>query len=124
MKGGTGMCCSSQVISCSENSGRWRKKTRLAALLACVFFIAVSLLLIIFILTHADHTHDQDGPGGTCAACACVMAAGNLLKILGSALVAAALYFGGRHTVIFLSKHIASDLGFLTLVSLKIRLNN
>ncbi|MFP3152971.1 hypothetical protein LQZ18_00800 [Lachnospiraceae bacterium ZAX-1] len=118
------MCYASQAITYSENSGRQRLKTRLIALLICIFFATVFLLSSAFIFAHASHTHDQDGPGGTCATCACVVAAENLIKTLGTALIAATFYLGGGYTILSMPKPIAFDLGFLTLVLLKIRLNN
>jgi hypothetical protein len=121
---GNGMCCASRFTTYNETNNQWRSKTRLIARLLCALFIAVSLLSSAFILTHAHHAHDQDMPDGSCATCAHVMAAENLLKALGVAVMAAALYLGGRRVLVSAPKPIASDSGFFTLVSLKVRLNN
>jgi hypothetical protein len=118
------MCCASQFTTYSEAGGGWRSKTRLIALLLCALFIAVSLLSSAFILSHANHEHDQDMPDGSCATCAHVVAAENLLKTLGAAVIAVTLYLSGHHAIVSTLKPIASDLGFFTLVSLKVRLNN
>jgi hypothetical protein len=118
------MCCASQFTTYSEADGRRREGARLIALLLCALFIAVSLLSSVFILTHANHEHDHDMPDGSCATCAHVMAAENLLKTLGTAVIAVALYLSGHHALVSTLKPIASDLDFFTPVSLKVRLNN
>jgi hypothetical protein len=97
---------------------------RRIALLVCIIFIAASLLSAAFILTHANHAHDHAGPDGSCATCAHVMAAGNLLRTVGIAVAMAALSFGTHYAVSSALKHIASESVLPTLVSLKVQLNN
>jgi hypothetical protein len=53
-----------------------------------------------------------------------VVAAGDLLKTISIAVVAAVFCVAAHHTIISALKPIFSSLHLLTLVSLKVRLNN
>jgi low temperature requirement protein LtrA len=113
------------TVTYGRDSSRRRLWTRRIALILCLLFIAASLLSSAFILTHASHVHDHAGEGGSCATCAHVMAAGHLLRTIGLTVVAAALSFGAHRAFISILKFTAADLDFLiSLVSLKVRLNN
>ena len=112
------MCC--EVIS-ARDKGK-RSTVRLMALAACVLFIAAMLLSSSYIITHANHTHD--GPSGGCATCMHIQAAENLLKRLSAAIVTVAVVFGGLSGLLFFLKACAPCFGFLSLVILKVRLNN
>jgi hypothetical protein len=106
-------------------NGRGRgRSVRLTALFACVLFAAAMLLSFAYILTHANHTHDHDGPCGDCAACMCIQAAVNLLKTLSAAVAFAAIVFGGLCGLPCSIKAPAPNLGVYTLVSCHVRLNN
>jgi hypothetical protein len=98
-----------------------RKRTGAFALL--IVFVLVMLLSAAFILTHSDHEHDHNGSGGTCATCAQLHIAQNLLKNIASLiLVLAALnvFFTPAKIIHVFSRKIEN----YTLVSLKVRLNN
>ena len=101
-----------------------RSKILLIVGLACVVSIAVILLSSAFILIQANHTHDHDGVGGDCATCAHIITAESLLKTLGAAPIGALIVFGSCYAAISRSKPVVAEPGFLTPVSLKIRLNN
>jgi hypothetical protein len=99
-------------------------KIRLIALLLCVCFIAAVLLSAAFILTHANHAHDHDGPGGSCVTCACISLAQNVLKSLFTAALGAAAALAYLFAVCALLASAVSRTDRYSLVSLKIRLNN
>ena len=96
-----------------------RTMGRLLCLLVCAGFIAVSLLSIFFVSTHAVH----DCTGEDCTICAQIHQAQSLLKQLGSYTVQitplsiALLLFLGLRLLVSCSV-------FSTPVSQKIRLNN
>ena len=113
-----------ETMSVSANGTGKRSAVRLMTLAACVLFTAAMFLSSFYILTHADHTHDHDGLGGGCATCIRIQAAESLLKQLSTAVVTVAVIFGGLFGIFFSLKTCASLSGFLTLVTLKIRLNN
>jgi hypothetical protein len=101
-----------------------RSAIRLTALAFCAIFVAATLFSAAYILTHANHEHDQNGANGTCATCAHVAAAGNWLKqilTVGTAAIAFGLcaVFSPRNP-----KSASTYPGFSTPVTLKVRLNN
>lgn len=112
-----------RVGACDVRSGKQSAK-RLIALAVCVFFIAASLLSAVFILTHANHTHNHNGPNGSCATCARLAAAENLLKTISAAPVGAALIYGALPAVLSVLKSVGFQTGLYALVRLKVRLNN
>ncbi|MDR3148981.1 MAG: hypothetical protein LBT88_03040 [Oscillospiraceae bacterium] len=103
---------------------RKRSVIRLAALALCIILIAVSLFSAAYIFVHADHIHDHNGTGGSCATCAHISAAGNLLKSLFTAITGAVSILGGLYAVLSILKLTVSYRGSTTLVSLNIRSNN
>ena len=64
-------------------------KTRIIALAFLVCFLIVSVLSSAFIFTHAEHAHDHNGVDGSCATCAQLQSAENILKQLCTALAGA-----------------------------------
>lgn len=94
------------------------------ALILCVCFLVVSFLSTAFILTHANHEHDHDGPNGSCATCIHLATAENLFKQLSSAIVAAVFAFALSSFISFCLKPFAPCVGSSTLITLKVRLNN
>ena len=113
------MCCTQQI---SLNSKQSKKTLIVLALLLC--FIVVSMLSEVFILTHADHAHDNIGVDAGCSTCAQIQSAENLLKQLGTAIVSAVSMFAGLFAVIAIMGSVSSDITLLTPVTLKIRMNN
>ena len=99
-----------------------KKKFIVLALLSC--FLIVSLLSSTFILTHADHQHDQNGANGSCATCAQLQSAGNTLKQLTTAFVGALLAITGILAAIGALKTIIIPVITSTPVTLKIKMNN
>ena len=101
-----------------------QKAKRISAFAVLLCFIVVLLLSETFILTHAGHEHDRNGVQGSCVACAQIQNAENSLKQLGmvakGALCALIILFASIAVI----KSVASQTGFLTLVDLKVKLNN
>ena len=116
------MCC--EAVSVSAKSRGRRTAIGRLALVLCVLFVAALLLSSVYLSTHAGHTHDHDGPGGGCAACMHLQAAQTLLKQLATAVAAVTAALGGLLCALFLLGAPAPRLGFLTLVTLKVQLNN
>jgi hypothetical protein len=122
-EGGTVMCCQEIFASAEQASGKRQKMLRLFALFFCVFYIVVTLLSATCILTHANHTHDNEGSGGSCATCMHIASAENLLKALSTAVAAVGISLCAFALIISLcSRYIMAE-GY-SLVSLKVRLNN
>ena len=114
------MYCKNDFVKSSKK----RSAIRLIALMIGVIFVAGSLLSAAFIFTHTHHEHDHKGPDGGCATCAQLMAADNLLKSLTTIIIGAALGFGCFAASLSIPKPADYRLGFITLVCLKVRLNN
>ncbi|MDR3310719.1 MAG: hypothetical protein LBS90_05170 [Oscillospiraceae bacterium] len=115
------MCCAR--LSAGK-SGAARRGIRVTALALCVCFAVVFLLSAAFVATHANHEHDHNGADGCCAVCARVAAARSLLCRLSAAAAVAALALGGMFAAFRDPRGDASAADALTLVGLKIRLNN
>lgn len=115
------MCC---IHYKSHKQSTKRLLIKNIALILYLCFIVVSFLSTTFILTHANHEHDHDGPNGSCVTCIHLTIAENLLKQLAAALVAAVLAFALSLFILFRLKHSASCVGSSTLITLKVRLNN
>lgn len=113
------MCCASQV---SLNKKQTKKQIIAIAFLAC--FIIVSLLAEAFVLTHENHTHDNNGVGGRCATCAQIQNVETLLKQLGTAVVALSFSLAGQLAVSTIIGTICFDIVIPTPITLKIRMNN
>ena len=58
-----------------------RASKRVVVLAFLICFIAALFFSNAFVLTHSDHDHDHDGAGGSCATCAHIQSAENLLKL-------------------------------------------
>ena len=113
------MCCTSQT-----SLNKKQTKKRIIAITFLVCFIAISLLSEAFILTHANHTHDQNGVGGTCATCVQIQNAENILKQLGTAVVGGFIILAGLYAAAAIIKAICSNIAIHTPITLKIRMNN
>jgi hypothetical protein len=96
----------------------------LAALVLCVFFIALSVFSSAYINTHTNHTHDHDGPNGSCETCVHIAVAENLLAFISTAVIGAVLIYKYLSIVASVLKSAHSRAGSYTLVRLKVRLNN
>jgi len=89
-----------------------------------VLFVVATLLSTLFIVTHANHVHDNTGFDGSCSTCALLSASENVLKSSSAAVFAVALYLSGRLTgcLALLPLYWYRSLG--TPVRLKVRMNN
>ena len=99
------------------------RRKRTAALALLIAFALMILLPTAFIFTHADHEHDHNGPEGTCATCAQLHIAQNLLQIIAFlilVLTALDVFFTLVDRIHVFSRKTGSH----TLVSLKVRLDN
>jgi hypothetical protein len=94
------------------------------AALACVCFIAALLLSAAFLSLYSHHEHDHNGADGGCATCACISAAGNLLKTVSSAVAASVVAVGATFFALRTLEAERFEIADRTLISLKIRLNN
>ena len=74
--------------------------------------------------TVRSHAHDHDGPGSSCATCMHMQAAGNLMKTMSMAVVAAVVFFGCLFGALCHFRPAYQATGLSTLVALKVRLNN
>ena len=97
---------------------------RFTAMVLLVCIISVTMLSFAFILTHANHHHDHNGPNGTCAACSQIATVENSFKQASIVLVAAIIAVTGSPALGFVRKIIVFIPVFFTLVQLKVRLNN
>jgi hypothetical protein len=105
-------------------SGQKQAVKRLLVLAIGVLFISGAILSASFILRHAHHEHDHNGPEGGCATCAHLMVVDNLLKLLSAALVGAAIvawYFPGARSIL---KPAGLQTCLFSLIHLKVRLNH
>ena len=108
----------------SCNSSAKRSMIKNIALIICVYFIVTFFLSAAFVLTHANHEHDHEGPNGTCATCIHLAAVENSLKQLSTAIVASVLAFVLCISISFCFNLSAPYVVLFTLVTLKVRLNN
>lgn len=113
-----------QGITVARDHGQRPAAIRIIAVAFCICFIVASLSATVFILTHANHKHDHNGPSGSCATCSHMIAAENLLKQLTPAVTAAALASGILFAVLSILPPVSFYISFYTLVNLKVRLNN
>lgn len=119
------MCCMSlKIHKMRSERGAKRSAVLLIALALCVLFISASLLSSIHIFTHLNHEHDHNGPGGSCATCAHIITAGNLLKQISTTMAGIIIAIGGRFAFLSLLKPVFLNIGLSTPVNLKVRLNN
>ena len=118
------MCRSANgKLDCNAQSGKQSAK-RFIALAVCVLSIAAALLAAAFIFTYADHTHNHNGPNGSCAICDRLAAAEKLFKAIATALAGVALMYGAFSAALSVLKPAGFRAGLWTLVRLKVRLNN
>ena len=115
-------CLSAVGIDFKGHVGK-RRAGKTVALLICVVFIAAFVLSTTFIITHADHQHDFNGPHGTCATCAGIAAAGNLLMAVSIAFSGVSLSREGLPSLISIFKRIVFRGRVHTLIRLKVRLD-
>lgn len=108
----------------SCKSGAKGSMLKSIALIICVCFIVTSILSVVFILTHANHQHDHEGPNGTCATCDHLAATTNLLKQLSIAIVTSVFPSVLYLFISYCLKPSTPYVGLFTLVSLKVRLDN
>ncbi|MDR2515550.1 MAG: hypothetical protein LBD02_10175 [Christensenellaceae bacterium] len=118
------MCCGIKNMAVNSGSGRKKSVIRFIALAIFVCIVTTSLLSSASILTHADHEHDHNGPNNTCATCAQIAAAENILKRLSTALAVAAIAIVDTFALIAQLRADSPQQVFTTLVGLKVRLNN
>jgi hypothetical protein len=116
-------CGTAGKLDVGAPSGK-RPVKRLIALAVCVLFMAAASLSAAFMITCAHHEHDHNGPDESCAVCAHLASAGDLLKSMSAAVAGAALVFWGLPAILSLPKPLGSHADFYTLVRLKVKLNN
>ena len=107
----------------SAKLNKRQSSNRLIVLVVCAFFVIGSLLSAAFIFTHARHEHNHSGSGGACSTCEQLAEAENLLKFLLVSLADAVLIFWRFPAIYSFIKPVGIEIGFFTLVCLKIRLN-
>jgi hypothetical protein len=113
------MCC----LTANITRRRVPARIRLLTTLICVFLLATVLLASSYIFTHAQHEHDQNGPHDSCATCACLSTAQNIIKIVTAALALSLITLASRSVGERVCAS-ATRLDSATLVKLKVRLNN
>lgn len=94
------------------------------ALLVSIFIIVTFFLSTAFIITHANHEHDHEGPNGTCATCFHLEATEKILKQLSTATGAGIFTVALCLFISYCLKLSAPYRGLVTLIALKVRLNN
>jgi hypothetical protein len=96
---------------------------RFFALGLCLFYLTLTLLAAGFVITHAQHSHDHDGPEDSCAVCFHLAAAAAILKTLANAAAAflILLAFSFYYTVTA-GRRKNTDAPF-SLITLRVRLN-
>ncbi|MEL7609790.1 MAG: hypothetical protein AAGU74_09820 [Bacillota bacterium] len=116
--------CSDASATTLHGVSKRQKTGRLVALIVCAFFFICTFLSFAYILIHADHVHDHDGPDGGCATCIHITAAKNLLKTVGAAVSAAAVSLGNAFVVVSALRLIGFYVDCRSLFALKVRLNS
>ena len=100
---------------------------------AILRFIAMAVLTVIvvgfvlssgFIFTNTNHDHDHNGLNGTCFICTQIAAAEEMLRQFSAALVMAGMAVIGISYFISFFKAVLFKPSSLSLIELKIRLNN
>ena len=99
-------------------------KRRIIAIAFCVCIISVAILSNVFILSHSEHNHDNNGVGGGCVTCELLLSAENIGKQLGVALVGVLLAMGKMFFDVKTLKTMVACVLPTTPVRLKIRMNN
>lgn len=124
MEGGAIMCCTSFNLVAHTGISTKRSPLRVIAFTLCILFIAASLFSTVFVFAHLNHTHDNNGPGGTCTTCIHMVTAKSLLRQISTAVAKTAIAVCCLFTLLFFRQPAALYSGFYTLVTLKVRLNN
>ena len=99
-------------------------KKIIVALIFIIGVIVAPFLSETFILLHSDHEHDSNGTDGDCFVCAQIHNMGNILKMFGITAGNALPAASGLFAVSAVSLSVLLGINFLTLISLKIRMNN
>lgn len=115
------MCCTYQVLGIPPKK---HSALRLLAIIFCAAYIIVSIFGAASLLSHLDHEHDQDGLNGSCAACAHIIAAGNILKQISTGVTSAVIAIVGLLISVFLYRSQSLQIRLFTPVTLKVKLNN
>ena len=97
---------------------------RLMAVALCLIFLSVSLFSSVYILVHANHTHDQNGLDGSCTLCTHLTVAENLLKNIYAALASISAVGAYFCICYFCRKLIDAFIISYDPVRLKVRMNN
>jgi len=114
------MCCETSFME----SNKKRIVKKLIAVVICIVFIIGLFLSAAIDFPHIRRKHDHNGSDGSCAVCADLTAVENLLKNLSSVMACITLIIGFFSIISYTLKSININTGFLTLVFLKVRLNN
>ena len=104
--------------------GKTPPRARWTALLLCVLFAAACVFSAAYVVAHAAHHHDHDGPNGECAVCLCVAAAEKIFKRLldGAVAIFAAVVLVSLSFAVL--TRIFAHVRFHTPVALRVRMNN
>ena len=111
------------ILTTRQIKIRQHRVVHMIALTICAFFIAVLLLSGTYIIIYSNHSHDQDGPGGTCDTCMHLEAANSLLETISTKIVTGGVTLGAFALVYSLCPYYVIIKSF-SLVSLKVRMNN
>jgi TRAP-type C4-dicarboxylate transport system permease small subunit len=103
-------------------NNKLQKAIRLIALIACCLFIAAVLLSASYIIIHENHTHDCDGPDGSCAVCINIAAAKSLLKTSLMTIIAEFIAIGSFNLLFLLCLKCSCFESFSP-VTLKVKMN-
>ena len=101
-----------------------KSKTRIIAFAFLACFLVIFILSSAFILTHVDHEHDHNGVNGSCATCAQILSAENILKQFSTALLGVLFAIAELYAAIGILKAIAVYASLSTPITLKIKMNN
>ena len=104
-----------------RQTGSW---SGLVLRLVLPWLLAVVLLLLVHTASLGIHAHDHMGPGGSCAACALVNAAQELLKRLTAAGAAAAYLAACLFLAFAIGLLGRTGIQALRATQLKVRMNN
>ena len=118
------MRCTCRARTTPHKNCKTQTARKAAALVLCALLVLAFLFSAAFLSSHAGHAHDHNGPGGACATCLQLAAAGHVLKLFSAVLLAAGLAPGALRRAVFAGATVTGDGEFSTPVALKVRLNN
>ena len=100
--------------------------TRIIAFVVLVCFVAVPVLSGIVLLEHSSTCHSSEYAGyeDTCTLCIFEKGAGSLCKLIGSAMNCISMLFTHFFSAVFDFASLLSLCGLLSLLALKVRMNN